>query len=121
MTEKSEDQSWDPNWWVGTSINSEGWIAEMKIPFSQLRFEKNSGDVWGLEVIRTIYRKAETCIWQHIPQDAPGIIHMMGEMSGVEQVKPRKIFDVTPYGVAQMERFPAEEGNPFATGKRCKA
>ena len=58
MTEQNEDQSWDPNWWVGTSINSEGWIAEMKIPFSQLRFKKNSGDVWGLEVLRTIYRKA---------------------------------------------------------------
>jgi hypothetical protein len=117
---QNEDQSWDPNWWVATSINSEGWIAEMKIPFSQLRFEKNSGDVWGLEVLRTIYRKAETCIWQPIPQDAPGIIHMMGEMSGVEKVKPRKIFDVTPYGVAQVERFPSEEGNPFATGKRGK-
>jgi hypothetical protein len=117
---QNEDQSWDPNWWVATSINSEGWIAEMKIPFSQLRFEKNSGDVWGLEVLRTIYRKAETCIWQHIPQDAPGVIHMMGEMSGVEKVKPRKIFDVTPYGVAQVERFPSEEGNPFATGKSGK-
>ncbi len=117
---QNEDQSWDPNWWVGTSINREGWIAEMKIPFSQLRFEKNSGDVWGLEVIRTIFRKDETCIWQHIPQDAPGIIHMMGEMAGVEQVKPRKIFDVTPYGVAQVDRFPADEGNPFATGKNAK-
>jgi hypothetical protein len=117
---QNEDQSWDPNWWVATSINSEGWIAEMKIPFSQLRFEKNSGDVWGLEVVRTIFRKDETCLWQHIPQDAPGIIHMVGEMSGLEKVKPRKIFDVTPYGVAQMERFPSEEGNPFATGKRAK-
>ena len=117
---ENQDQSWDPNWWAGTSINGEGWIAEMRIPFSQLRFKKNSGEVWGLEVLRTIYRKAETCIWQHIPQDAPGIIHMMGEMSGIEEVKPRKIFDVTPYGVGQMERFPAEDGNPFATGKRAK-
>ena len=38
----------------------------------------------------------------------------------VEQVKPRKIFDVTPYGVAQMEKSPVEEGNPFATGTRTK-
>ena len=117
---QNQDQSWDPNWWVGTSINNEGWIAEMQIPFSQLRFKENSGDVWGLEVIRTIYRKAETCIWQHIPQDAPGLIHMLGELSGIEKVKPRKIFDVTPYGVAQAERFPPEDGNPFATGKSAR-
>ncbi len=34
---QNEDESWDPNWWVKTSINNEGWIAEMKIPFSQVQ------------------------------------------------------------------------------------
>jgi hypothetical protein len=109
----NSDMSWNANFWVKTSINKEGWIAEMKIPFSQLRFEKNSGDVWGLEVVRTLYRKNETSVWQQIPRDAPGIIHMMGEMSGVEKVKPRKIFDVTPYAVAKTENFQSEPGNPF--------
>lgn len=116
----NEDQSWDPNWWVKTSINEDGMVAEMKIPFSQLRFEKNSGVVWGLELIRIIYRKDETSVWQGIPRDAPGIIHLIGEMTGLEQVKPRKIFDVTPYGVAKAERYKPEAGNPFATGKGSK-
>jgi hypothetical protein len=44
---ESEDQTWDPNWWGRTSTNDDGWIAEMKIPFSQLRFEKNSDGIWG--------------------------------------------------------------------------
>jgi len=110
---ENEDSSWDPNWWVKTSVNIEGWFAELKIPFSQLRFEKNSGDVWGLEVLRSIYRKNEMSFWQHIPKDAPGIVHMFGEMSGIESVKPRKIFDVTPYGVAKAETFKGEAGNPF--------
>ena len=110
---ENEDTSWDPNWWVKTSINDEGWIAEMKIPFSQLRFEKNSYEVWGLEVFRTLYRKEEMGFWQHIPKDSPGLVHMFGEMNGIENVRPRKIFDVTPYGVAKAETFKAEEGNPF--------
>ena len=115
----NEDSSWDPNWWVKTSVNSEGWIAEMKIPFSQVRFEKNSGDTWGLEVVRDLYRKNETSFWQHIPKDAPGLVHMFGELAGLEQIKPRKIFDVTPYGVAKLETFKAEPGNPFlAKGRR---
>lgn len=116
---QNEDDTWDPNWWVGTSLNSEGWIAEMKIPFSQLRFEKSSGDVWGLEVFRTLYRRQEMSLWQHIPKDAPGMIHLFGEMGGIEKVKPRKIFDVTPYGVARAETFEAEPGNPFLeSGKK---
>jgi hypothetical protein len=110
---QNEDESWDPNWWVKTTINSEGWIAEMKIPFSQLRFDKNSSDVWGLEIARVLYRKNETSFWQHIPKDAPGLIHLIGEMSGLEQIKPRKIFDITPYGVAKAETFKAEPDNPF--------
>src|SRR5436190_1758239 len=32
------DASWDPIWYLKTSINSEGWIAEVRIPLSQLRF-----------------------------------------------------------------------------------
>lgn len=110
---QNEDSSWDPNWWAGTSINKEGWIAEMKIPFSQVRFEKNSGDVWGMEIARIIYRNNEQDFWQDIPRDAPGFIHMMGEMSGIEKIKPRKIFDVTPYGVAKVQTFKKEPGNPF--------
>ncbi|HEX2977186.1 MAG TPA: DUF5916 domain-containing protein [Bacteroidales bacterium] len=110
---QNEDSSWDPNWWVKTSINKEGWIAEMKIPFSQVRFEKNSGDVWGLQFGRIIYRRNETDFWQHIPKDAPGFIHLMGELSGLEQIKPRKIFDITPYTVARTETFQKEPENPF--------
>jgi hypothetical protein len=110
---QNQDSSWDPNWWVKTSINDEGWIAEMKIPFSQVRFEKNSGDIWGLEVARVLYRKNETTFWQHIPKDAPGIVHMFGELAGLEQIKPRKIFDITPYGVGKAETFKAVPGNPF--------
>ncbi|HPT21376.1 MAG TPA: DUF5916 domain-containing protein, partial [Bacteroidales bacterium] len=110
---QSQDDSWDPNWWVKTSVNGEGWVAEMKIPFSQLRFEKNSGDVWGLEVIRETYRNNETDIWQHIPKDAPGTIHLMGELTGLEKIEPRKIFDITPYGVAKAETFEKDASDPF--------
>jgi hypothetical protein len=114
---ESEDQTWDPNWWGRTSTNDDGWIAEMKIPFSQLRFEKNSDGIWGLEVYRSLYRKNEMSFWQHIPKDAPGMIHLFGEIEGFEQIKPRKIFDLTPYGVASYDRYQAESGNPFATGR----
>ena len=118
---QNEDESWDPNWWVKTSVNVEGWIAEMKIPFSQVRFDKNSGDVWGLNVARIIYRRNETDFWQHLPADAPGFIHMMGEMTGLNNIEPRKIFDVTPYGVAKLQTFKKDPGNPFTfleKGKR---
>jgi hypothetical protein len=115
---QSVDESWDPNWWVKTSVNKEGWVAEMKIPLSQVRFEKNSGDVWGLEMARVLYRKNETSFWQNIPKDAPGLVHLFGELTGLEKIKPRKIFDITPYGVAKAETYKRVPENPFlASGK----
>ena len=110
---QNEDESWDPNWWVKTSVNEQGWIAEMKIPFSQLRFDKASGEVWGLEVARIIYRTNEQVFWQPIARDAAGLVHHFGELTGLDGIKPRKILDVTPYGVAKLETFKKEEGNPF--------
>lgn len=116
---QNEDPAWDPNWWVKTSVNSEGWFAEMKIPFSQVRFEKSSGDVWGFDVGRVLYRKNETTYWQHIPKEASGLMHLFGELKGLEQIKPHKIFDVTPYVVARTETFQPVPENPFlAKGKR---
>ena len=115
------DSSWDPNWWVKTSMNKDGWVAEMKIPFSQVRFDKNSAGVWGLEIARILYRENETTFWQHIPKEAPGMVHLFGELKGLDRIKPRKIFDVTPYGVARTETFQAVPENPFqASGKLSK-
>ena len=118
---QNEDSSWDPNWWVETAINEEGWVAEMRIPFSQVRFDKSSADGWGLEIVRVLYRKNEIAFWQHIPKEAPGLIHLFGELKGLEQIKPHKIFDITPYGVAKTETFQSVPENPFlANGKSSK-
>jgi hypothetical protein len=114
---QNSDESWDPNWWVKTSLNKEGWVAEMKIPFSQVRFDKDS-EIWGLEIARILYRRNETAFWQHIPRDAPGFIHMMGELTGMDGIKPRKIFDVTPYAVGKAETFRKEPDNPFTSKGR---
>lgn len=118
---QNQDSSWDPNWWVETSVNKDGWVAEMKIPFSQVRFDKSSSNGWGLDVARILYRKNEQSFWQHIPRDAPGLVHLFGELKGIERIKPRKIFDVTPYGVAKTETYHAVPENPFqATGRSSK-
>jgi len=114
----NEDDTWDPIWYVKTSLTSWGWSAEMKIPFTQLRFNKNSSSVWGLEVVRYIYRYAETDFWQPIARSAPGFVHLYGELGGLGNIKPKKQLDLTPYMVAGVESYPKEEGNPFSTGHK---
>ena len=116
----SEDVTWDPNWYVATSINSQGWTAEMRIPLSQLRFSDKENRVWGINAYRSLFRKDELSMWQFIPRTSPGSVYLYGELTGVNNVKPKKQIDLTPYVVSSGEKYEKEEGNPYATGKDFK-
>lgn len=111
-----EDPSWDPIWHVKSAIHELGWFAEMKIPLTQLRFEKNTDEVWGVEIFRLNYRESEMSFWQPIPRNTSGLVHMYGELDGLEDIEPKKIFDLMPYAVASYENYKAQEGNPFLSG-----
>ncbi|MBE0673159.1 MAG: carbohydrate binding family 9 domain-containing protein, partial [Bacteroidales bacterium] len=118
---QSEDPTWDPIWFAKTSIFEGGWIAEMKIPLTQLRFKSESGDLWGVEVMRQIYRHREMSMWQPIPRNASGLIHMFGLLEGLGGIKSVKQADITPYVVGSHERYQGEAGNPFAKGSDFRA
>ncbi len=113
---QTEDATWDPVWAAKTSIVSDGWVAEMQIPFTQLRFADKANHIWGLQVARHLFRKKETSLWQFIPRNAPGWVHLIGEMHGLSNIAPKKQFDITPYGLAQAEKYEKIPANPFRTG-----
>ncbi len=115
------DAGWDPIWYLQTRIVEDGWIAEMRIPLSQLRFGDKEDHIWGLQVSRRFFRKQEFSRWQYIPPDAAGWVHLFGELKGIKGIKPQKQLEIQPYVVAQTETFEKEEGNPYATGKSAAA
>ncbi len=107
------DGSWNPIWYTATNIDDEGWTAEVKIPFSQLRFGKVKEQVWGLQVNRRYFRNEERSVWQRIPQDAPGWVSEFGELRGLIDIEPQKQLEIQPYVVTSAETFEKEVGNPF--------
>jgi hypothetical protein len=116
----SEDDNWNPIWYMKTSIDDKGWCAEMKIPLSQLRFGKKDEQIWGLQVTRNIFRLQERSQWQYIPKGSPGVIHLFGELHGINNIKPKPQIELMPYTVARTERFEKIAGDPFNTGKLSK-
>ncbi|MHB8055319.1 MAG: DUF5916 domain-containing protein [Candidatus Aminicenantales bacterium] len=112
-----EDLSWDPIWDAATSLDNEGWAAEMRIPFSQLRFGTKAEQVWGLEVRRTLFRLNETSDWQPVPRNAPGFVHLFGELRGLDGLTAPHQFEIMPYAVGSLQSGRPVPGNPFATGR----
>ncbi len=121
----SNGNSWDINWnaiWhTKTSIDDEGWNAEVKIPFSQLRFPDKEEHVWGVQVKRKLFRKEERSNWQFIPQNSTGWVHLFGEIHGIHGIKMPKRIELLPYTVAKGHTYQRDAGNPFATGRDGKS
>lgn len=115
-----EDDTWDPIWFAGSKVYDWGWVAEMRIPLTQLRFRITDEGVWGLEIFRQLFRTQELSVWQPIDRNASGMIHNFGKLTGLTGIKPRKQADITPFVVGSLETFESEEGNPFATGRAWK-
>ncbi|MEA3452289.1 MAG: DUF5916 domain-containing protein, partial [Bacteroidota bacterium] len=112
---QSQDVTWDPVWYVKTNIDSLGWTAEMRIPLSQLRFNPES-EIWGLGVMRQIYRNSEMSAWPSFDPNASGLISQFGEMHGMNNLKPKKNIEISPYIMAGVKRYEKEDGNPYADG-----
>jgi hypothetical protein len=108
------DFSWDPVWEAATQVDSLGWTAEIRIPFSQLRFSRDSVQSWGLNLTRIIERKQERALWSFWRQNEPGGPAFFGELTGLRiRSRPQRV-ELLPYAVARNERLSSgDPGSPF--------
>ncbi|WP_297086468.1 DUF5916 domain-containing protein [uncultured Draconibacterium sp.] len=65
---ESENSNWDGPWDAKTSINTNSWSAEIRIPVSTLTYNKKL-DSWGFNVERRIQRLLEVNRWSGISMD----------------------------------------------------
>src|SRR3989454_311597 len=108
------DDSWDPVWQVATSVDSLGWSAEYRIPFSQLRFSRAREQVWGIRFVRTILRKNEFAMWPFIGKTESGFVSRFGHLAGLHDIPAPKRLEVLPYSVGRGTfRQPGNPANPF--------
>lgn len=116
--EGDQDDSWDPVWYVKTATVSDGWNAEMRIPLTQIRFANGDSLVWGMQLMRWVFRTEEFSTWQHIPQESGRWVSGYGYLTGIHGIKPKKEIELVPYLMGNYETFPAESEDPFNDGTK---
>ena len=96
-----EDMSWDGIWDVSTRIDSLGWTAEFRVPFSQLRFNKGEEHTFGFGVWRDITRLNQRDSWPVYRGSRSTLISQMGTLTGFRGIGGGHRVELMPYSVTK--------------------
>lgn len=102
----SSDLSWNAVWQSKAKVNKEGWVAEIKIPFSAIRFSKENIHDWGVNCIREIRRFRERSTWNLIDKKIDGEVTQEGILSGLQNITPPLRLSLSPYLSGYFEKGP---------------
>jgi hypothetical protein len=100
------DDTFDAVWRSSTQVNDSGWIAEIEIPFSAIRFPRRDVHQWGLQLNRGIRRYRETDQWALEVKGAANNIVNWGQLSGISNVNAPVRLSLTPYMAVGVEHYP---------------
>ena len=114
------DPSWDPVWQAATHVDSLGWTAEMRIPFSQLRFAHDAVQTWGLQIWRYLDRRNEHDMWSFRGQKESSGPAFFGTLTGLRiPPQPREV-ELLPYVVTGGTFQPTAAGDPYQNGRATR-
>lgn len=108
------DYAWDGVWQGAARVDSTGWSAEYRIPFSQLAYAARPGDSlpFGLNVYRLAMRLGESSNWSpRLPIYADLQSHF-NTISGLTAPESPERLEIVPYTAVKGSFTPAE-GNPL--------
>jgi len=103
---KVSDFTFDAVWESATSINENGWTAEIKIPYSAIRFPKKAEQLWALQLNRSVRRTREFVQWAQTPSKANNPLIYWGNLEGINNVEAPIRLSFTPYISTYVERTP---------------
>ena len=104
------DKTWDAVWNSKVSIRNDGWVVEMKIPYSSLRFSKKDVQDWGLQFLRSVRRNNETSFWSPVDPQVNGFINQFGNLKGLENIVPPLRLSFSPYVSTGYNSSPVKNG-----------
>ena len=97
----NEDFAWDGVWDVATRVDSLGWIAEYRIPLSQMRYSRDRQHTFGITIDRFVYRYTERYSWPLIRQSKPGFVSQFGSLHGLDDLEAPRKLEAMPYVVTK--------------------
>jgi len=93
------DDSWNVLFESGGRVVSDGWIAEMAIPFKSLRYPSRPDGVshqWGFQITRIIRGKSESQSWAPVSRAVAGQLTQFGVLNGLTNLSQSRNIEILP-------------------------
>lgn len=115
-----DDESWDGVWESKAIIDADGWSVEMRIPFSQLRFNESKTMTWGVNFVREIKRKNELSFFVMVPKKESGFVSKFARLENLEGIVSKQRVEFLPYFVQKAQYLIHDANDPFYKGNQYK-
>lgn len=104
------DVNWDAVWKSDVTINDDGWVVEMEIPYSALRFPKSDIQEWGINFWRDIRRLDEYSTWNFVDREVRKQMSYLGVLKGIKNIKPPLRLALYPYVSGYLQKSAGASG-----------
>jgi len=104
-----EDFSWNAVWESSTRLEGTSWVAELKIPYSALRFGSKAEQLWGLNFMRNRQSTRQGLFWNHVDPAKNGFVNQWGTLRGIRNIEAPLRLSLTPYVSGVAARYPYEK------------
>lgn len=117
----NEDSSWDAIWFSAGSLTGDGYLVEMAIPYTSLRFQRGDGSqAWGLDLVRVYPRNYRFLLAMNArDRNVDCYLCQVSRVVGFEGATPGKNLEITPTVTVirtdardPFPQAPLENGNP---------
>ncbi|NOT52438.1 MAG: carbohydrate binding family 9 domain-containing protein [Chitinophagaceae bacterium] len=104
------DKTWDAVWESKVSMKADGWVVEMRIPYSSLRFAKKDLQSWGIQLLRFFRRNNESSYWSPVDPKVNGFVNQFGELKDLKDIQPPLRLSFSPYVTTGYRHSPQTNG-----------
>ncbi len=112
--QSDRDYSFDPVWEAAADREGDGWTAELRIPFTQLRFNKAAAQVFGVNVTRRVPALNEEDYLVLVKRNETGWASRFADLVGIEGIGSSRRIELLPYVASSALLLgDPDAGNPF--------
>jgi len=117
--ESGQNWNWDGVYISEGNVTDFGWVLEVAIPFTTIRFSKDDNPEMAIAFNRAIRRKNESVYWPPLDRDYRARlvqVSQYGNLTGLGDIQPGRNIQVKPYAIGGAQKITSNGEGTTSTG-----